>query len=376
MIRARKTFRSIIQTGLCLWLVALLALNAVPGDTASAASSGPWVGTKPWITILCKYKDISSEPQTRTFYHAMMNGTAPSLSNYFFKASNGQLKLTGSQVKGWYTLPKSRAGYKFPSGGMNKTALAQDCTANVPNSDFAFYHGINLIFNGKVDDDGNSTGYNDVYLELGGKTNWPVTYITANGSLHQSHIAHEMGHAMNMIHSTDSLSNDYSNIWDIMSNNYTGTPGYYGYEAQYPIAINKYYAGWLSGRVATYTTNAGGTFNPVVQQHSNAYNDSTPLLLLVKYGSNKFYTIEARTPTNYDEKLPSRGVIIHKVEGPNIGLMDEDNDGDTADQQSYLTPGETIELPIPGKTSKIKVTYLSDTGVNFNLRIVIPNAPF
>lgn len=378
MTTNRRFLKRVTQACFSLWLVALLSLMVLPLGTASAAVTG----VKPYITILCKFKDITSEPKPLTFYQQMLTGNAiPSIPSYFKEVSDRQLDLTGSQVGGWYTLPRNRAQYivDVQEQAFDRNLLATDCTSLIDGAvDFKRYAGINLVFNGQINN-GSSSGFPGFPVYLDGKSNWPMTFISVEDSLNQSVFAHEMGHTMGMMHANGSPDNDYNNVWDVMSYTRSQYDDIFGYIGQHPTVYNKYIAGWIpETRVRDFTTRASGIYNVTLQQHTDRRADSTPLMIRVQYSATKYYIIEARIRDGYDSFLPSKGVIIHDRAklGSFYQLVDGDNDGNTADPESYLVAGETIELPIPGSSAKIKVKLNSDSGVNFFLTVTVPNVSY
>ena len=113
------------------------------GGTANLLSPG----SKPFITILCKFADFDAEPRPPSDFTTLISSNVyPNLDHYYRELSNNQIDLGGSNVVGWFVLPQPRSYYVSPS--LNFTALTNDCTAAANASvDFSTYYGINMQFN-------------------------------------------------------------------------------------------------------------------------------------------------------------------------------------------------------------------------------------
>ena len=76
---------------------------------AGAGPSAVQIGAHPYVTILCKFSDIAAEPYPKATYIEWTTGTTSlSLDHYWRELSYNQMKVSGSVLVGWYTLPHPR----------------------------------------------------------------------------------------------------------------------------------------------------------------------------------------------------------------------------------------------------------------------------
>lgn len=125
-------------------------------------------------------------------------------------------------------------------------------------------------------------------------------------------VAHEMGHALNMPHSFSGLTTDpntnainrYDNPMDVLSG---------AYHTNDPIgthAYNRYAAGWIApARVAVHGTG-------IADYQLSAIGSQTGLGMLVLPSTDpgRFFVLDARRRTAYDNRLPTSGVEIHEID--------------------------------------------------------------
>jgi hypothetical protein len=62
--------------------------------------SKPFLGSKPWAIILCKFSNHPEEPQDPQFFRDFITRGQGGINDYFNDISNGQMNLDGSQVFG------------------------------------------------------------------------------------------------------------------------------------------------------------------------------------------------------------------------------------------------------------------------------------
>ena len=342
-----------------------------------SVSSEAVTGSKPWISIMCKFSDIASEPNTLAFFQGMYASTKPGLDDYWRELSYGTINVLGSNAAGWYTLPHPEIYYNptDTSDGTNLDLLASDCTATADASvDFSPYSGINMMFNSDFDNGWAWGG--GAYLTLDGaskfwRTTWEPPWSYANISV----IEHEMGHGFGLPHSSGNYGQTYDNAWDVMSkdryNCGAATDGTYGCMAQHTISYHLDILGWIpSGQKFTAGENTNTTITLeqlALPQTSNYKMVQIP----INGSSTHFYSVEARRLAGYDVKLPGNAVVIHEVDttrGIPAHVIDPDGNGDTGDAGAMWTVGETFS----DTTYGISVTVVSATASGFQVTIITP----
>ena len=174
---------------------------------------------------------------------------------------------------------------------------------------------------------------------------WGVTWMTPK--YHHQHVwAHEMGHALGLLHSSGPYDDEYDSYWDVMS----GWPPTlfshpeYGDVGVHTIAYHKDFLGWIpAGRkyVAPRNSTRTITLERLAQPGSEGY-----LMAEIPIGDSDtdFYTVETRLFVGYDDEIPDEAVVIHKVDTTRedrlAQVVDIDNNGDPNDAGAMWTPGE------------------------------------
>src|SRR5215470_4707149 len=76
----------------------------------------PFLGSKPWAVVLCKFKDQPEEPHPPSFFEKWITRGNGGVNDFFHDISYGKCNLDGSQVfpstkeeTQWYTLPYTKA---------------------------------------------------------------------------------------------------------------------------------------------------------------------------------------------------------------------------------------------------------------------------
>jgi M6 family metalloprotease-like protein len=281
-------------------------------------------GSQPWVSILCKFSDLSTEPKSKSYFQDMYGNRAGQLDHYWREVSYGQIDLAGSLAIDWVTLPRPQRDYVPTPGSGNKAdlnALFADCTAAAdPFVDFSRggqpFVGINMMFNGDLDCCAWG-GSRSATLD-GVSHTWRVTWAAPQSYANVAVIAHEMGHGFGLPHSNnaDRDNTPYDSPWDVMSdaNEYTVGDTTFGRRGKHTIAHHKDLLGWIP-RAQQYVAMAPGnhqvTIDALTLPSATHYR-----MVRIPIGTGpEYYTVEVRyAEGNYDAQLPATAVILHHVQ--------------------------------------------------------------
>jgi M6 family metalloprotease-like protein/uncharacterized repeat protein (TIGR01451 family) len=337
-----------------------------------------WVtGPQPWLSILCKFSDVTAEPKPLSYFQGMYSETYPGLDHYWRELSYNMINTAGSSAVGWYTLPHPRSYYVYDTNGDGKVDLdhiraANDCTAAAdPFVYFPNYVGINLMFNSDLD--GKAWG-GSRYMTLDGvNRSWRLTWEPPWGYQSIGVIEHEMGHGFGMPHSSGAYGQTYDNEWDVMSDNWSGCSRggqdhgdpVYGCMGQHTIAYHKDHVSWMpAGR--KFVAASGNRTTITLERLALPLTDNYLMAQIPIAGSStRFYTVEARRLVGYDSHnpIPGEAVVIHEVDTTRerpAYVVDMDNNGDTGDAGAMWLPGEVFSSTANGIT--VCVNSATSTG--------------
>ncbi len=340
------------------------AVEPIAGPRESdAAAATNLAGNKSYITILCKFSDVSAEPKSVDYFRNIAGSTYPGLDHYWREQSYELLNVQGSDAAGYFTLPKPLSAYVNGSTA-SLAMLSNDCIAAADEAvDFSPYYGINMAFNANI---GCCAwgGRRDLTLD-GVKKVWGITWLPPWGYGDMSLIAHEMGHAFGLPHSSGPYGNVYDSPWDVMSydkaNCVVTKHLLYGCLPQGTISYHKDLLGWIPP--ARKYVHAGGTQTVHIQRLTQPPEDGYLMAVVrVNYSPTHYYTIEARRPIGYDLKLPGAGIIIHEVRNNRdrpAQVVDADNNGNPGDGGAIWHVGETFVGP---DNISVRVDSQTETG--------------
>ncbi|MEE4242249.1 MAG: hypothetical protein V2I36_12345 [Desulfopila sp.] len=340
---ATSTPRTNSSSNDVLLVHSLEKLNSTRQNMSLTAATG----SQPWVSIMCKFQDFSTEPKDLLYFKNMYASTAPGLNHYWKQASYNRVNLDGSNAYGWYVLPHPRS-YYIEGGTLNFSKITRDC-AGKADADVYFpaYSGINFMFN--YDLDGYAWGGSQ-YLTMDGRTKqYRVTWEPPWGYSSLTVMTHEMGHGFGMPHSSGNYGRTYDNVWDVMSDPWTNcgaaTDRIYGCLGQHTIGYHRQLAGWLDEEeIFTYQ---GDTTTITLERLTLPSSSNYRLAKVPISRDSHYYTVEVRQKVGYDSKLPADAVIIHEVDelranGRDAYLIDIDNNGTTGDAGAIWQVGETF----------------------------------
>ena len=331
-------------------------------------------GSQPFISILCKFSNVSATPKSLTYFKNMYGSTYPGLDHYWREVSYNTINIVGSNAVGWYTLPHPRSYYVYDQNGDGVAELdfaraAQDCTSAADAAvNFTGIKGINMMFNAELD--GYAWGGSQCMTLDGVNKCWPMTWEPPWGYSDITVISHEMGHAFGLPHSSGQYGQTYDNQWDVMSDGWSNcsnsTDATYGCLGQHTISYHKDKLGWIpAAKKFTATGNATITLEQLALPQTGNYLMAQ---IPINGSSTHFYTVEVRRKTGYDAKLPGQAVIIHDVNTARsipAQVIDADGNGNTGDAGGQWTVGETFSDTANG----IFVKVISATASGFQVSI-------
>ncbi|MCF6300576.1 MAG: hypothetical protein L3J52_05605, partial [Proteobacteria bacterium] len=347
------------------------------------------IGSQPWVSLLCKFNDINSEPRDLNFFQGMYANMAGGLDHYWRELSYDKANVAGSTAIDWVTLPSPQTTYmSTPGSGQdsNLNLLFDDCTAAADSFiDFSdadgngnSFVGINLMFNDVLDCCAWGGGR---FSTLDGVSKlWRTTWNPPWSYAQEGIISHEMGHGFGLPHTNNSDldSSPYDNVWDVMSMpvNHAVIDPVYGRLGKHINAYHKRRLEWIES-TESFTVN-GETNSTIIIDDISIASTTNYRMARINLVDNSYYTVEARKTTgNYEANLPGTAIIIHHVTSgrsePSWVIDADDPPGDTSHTEGVMWKvGETFIDTV----NDLELSVLSETANGFEISIIVTDIIF
>ena len=306
--------------------IAGLTVVSLAADCNTTPEPTPPPGS--WLVLLCKASNMPAEPQQAPFYEATFSrDSAELLWQYFNEMSGGTVDVSGSRVRGWFTMATDSAtlAVRTRTTTPSRVQTAQDCRSaaavGLANQgigvDMEDYAGIISVINMPVD------------VGQAGRGNAVVAGHFENDI---SAVEHEMLHVLGLPHSLtppndvgvdhifafDTLAAPYKDCWDMMSYAgcaYSFTTARHGEQGPGLHAANLEKLGWIDAS-RVFAPGAASVQQTVMLAPVSERSKPGILLARVEVPAGN-YVIEYRKPSGFDRAFLSPGVIIREERGVN-----------------------------------------------------------
>jgi hypothetical protein len=310
--------------------VVLAVASITPVIVAAAPPAPAAPATRPLAVILCKPSDRLTEPHPPSYYEAMFNETGNGqggMFDYWRDVSYGQLSVSGTVVKGWYTVPKTVAEWNALARGDDIDTCASQARDDV---DFSKFAGVVVLTN--------ATGFQeDLYGTAGPVTidgkSYAIGGMVAEEDQPMRIIFHEAGHSLGLVHSrvhsrmtATSTQSDYGDPWDVMSCDDQCLHGAVSYQGTGGPGLNVVQlvtAGWFpadrgfrsfdNSACRQSTVPMAALNHPEVPGYMEV---RVPAAIPISFAGTQltttdYYAVELRSKDGWDAGIPADTTVIH-----------------------------------------------------------------
>lgn len=295
----------------------------------------------PWLVLLCKTNDDASEPKPISFFEDLYTTKGlgkGGVADFFADQSYGKISLAGSIVKGWYTVPKSRAELDDHDKVLRYQRAEACVSAAIAKEGAALpmkkYFGIIAVYNVTldsgiggwdtiVDGQGVPAGHN-LIVASGFDRGYAVAFNT-----------HEMLHGYGLQHAHDDAGADYGDDWSIMG---TGQKSFLGPFGTPPACVGPFFplhpceagpgmtafereaVGWMpKHRIYTWGSAGASGFISETIELAPVNEPSTPgylhLKVPVDVATGRYYSVDFKKRSGWDRNVDGDAVAVREIRG-------------------------------------------------------------
>lgn len=298
------------------------------------------LGTKRWLTVLCRFEELSGpDSHTQDYFRGLMGSAPPGVGDYWSKASRGQLTIDGSTVLNWQNMPFKFSYYQGLEAGDKIGFLINDCmNTAAASSDLQSFDGIALAFSHNLEQQVIGAQFRPV----GGGGKWlGLGVLSPNEFTNQSSVNRILGLGLGLT-TSGSAPEHFDSPWDVMSQGYGTTNGVscrlptlsFGCASVLPAAEHAVQTGW------TGKTQVGSVAATEAATFDLDFVGATPLpghvsVVHMPIDATHYYTVEARAQATetYDARVPNTGLVIHSV---NLKSDDIQSEGEAREETMRL----------------------------------------
>ncbi len=191
---------TVAAAAVMMMLTAGGALAAAPTAAPDIHRTAAITTAKPLLVVLCKFTDTQTEPHPPSYYEELFGEAGAGkggIYDYWKDVSYGSITLSGTVVKGWYTIPNTDvAAWRQLGRAARIDRCASQAKDVVRFTDFA---GVVVLTN--------QTGLSeDLFgggppITIAGTTYPALGYMDSEEDQVLNGILHESGHALGINHS-------------------------------------------------------------------------------------------------------------------------------------------------------------------------------